>query len=504
MADEPPEHPTSKRRNQHLPCPPEHIIRGPIQVYYSMGHTDKAIAEFSRKHYNTGEYGMSDTTVKRLRKKWGLMKTRTQRHTLESIHPYLIEIKKTYPNRGATKLTQALRLTHNVWVPREVVSEWLRQNEPDAVEARKRRKFKRHRFWSAGLNDFWTFDQHDKWGARYGLYLHLGLEPTAGENKWLKIWWNNSNPRLIASYYFEAVRAAGAIPLVTQSDAGTENFGIANAHTTIRHFLDPTLADTLQHRWMGKLMNIKPEISWSILNRDWKPGFEAILDQGVEHGWYDPNNALESLVFRYLAIPWLQAELDGWREQFNMTPRRTQRNKSLPQGIPYIISRHPEKYNVHDFKIEVPMHVIDNVEAEWAPPDHPIFQLVPLLFRERIDGHLQDLGNPAISADSFWIVYLSVLGRFVSPDDGHILDRTIQTAISQHVISERQAISEPIAIIPGLRQLRQGDRLVGNQLLQPPRTVEVQPVFDDEGDMVGYAEFTDEEEGLDEDEPGML
>ena len=58
-----------------------------------------------------------------------------------------------------------------------------------------------------------------------------------------------------------------------------------------------------------------------------------------------------SLVFRYLAIPWLQAELDQWREQFNMTPRRTQRNKSLPQGIPYIIAGNPEKYNVHDFKV---------------------------------------------------------------------------------------------------------------------------------------------------------
>ena len=84
-----------------------------------------------------------------------------------------------------------------------------------------------------------------------------------------------------------------AIPLVTQSDAGTENFGIANTHTSIRHRLDPSLEDTLQHRWMGKLMNIKPEVAWSNLNRDWKPGFEVILDEGIFQGWYDPVNALE-------------------------------------------------------------------------------------------------------------------------------------------------------------------------------------------------------------------
>ncbi|KAJ3014139.1 hypothetical protein NUW54_g1383 [Trametes sanguinea] len=82
----------------------------------------------------------------------------------------------------------------------------------------------------------------------------------AGEIKWLNIWWNNSNPRLITSYYLQAVRRLGAIPLVTQSDPGMENYGITNAHTYMRHVLDSTLSDTLQHRWMRKHMNIKPEI----------------------------------------------------------------------------------------------------------------------------------------------------------------------------------------------------------------------------------------------------
>ena len=171
---------------------------------------------------------LSNTTVKRLRNKWDLTKARKQAHTLESIHDPLVQIKKTYPNCGAVKLGQMLRLLHGVFASRytsprsqgrtpkcndnpcrKLIGQWLREYEPEAVAARRRRKFKRHRFWAAGLNDFWTFDQHDKWGGRYGLFLHVGLEPTAGEIKWLRIWWNNSNPRLIASYYFAAVREAG-------------------------------------------------------------------------------------------------------------------------------------------------------------------------------------------------------------------------------------------------------------------------------------------------------
>jgi hypothetical protein len=80
---------------------------------------------------------------------------------------------------------------------------------------------------------------------------------------------------------------------VTQSDPGTENFGIANCHTTIRHRLDPSLANTLQHRFMRDKSNIKPEIMWSVLRRTWSDGFETVLQYGLLHGIYDPSNTIE-------------------------------------------------------------------------------------------------------------------------------------------------------------------------------------------------------------------
>jgi hypothetical protein len=81
--------------------------------------------------------------------------------------------------------------------------------------------------------------------------------------------------------------------LVTQSDPGSENFGIANGHTMLRHYHDPSLVGTLQHRWMRHKSNVKPEIGWSQLRRRFTPGFEDILDLGVENGWYDPDDYLE-------------------------------------------------------------------------------------------------------------------------------------------------------------------------------------------------------------------
>jgi hypothetical protein len=56
-----------------------------------------------------------------------------------------------------------------------------------------------------------------------------------------------------------------AMPLVTQSDPGSENNGIANGHTLLHHMQDPALARTLQHKFKGQHRNIKPEIFWSQL-----------------------------------------------------------------------------------------------------------------------------------------------------------------------------------------------------------------------------------------------
>lgn len=86
--------------------------------------------------------------------------------------------------------------------------------------------------------------------------------------------------------------------MVMQSDPGTENYGIANAHTMLRQSHDPTLQGMLQHHWMQMKKNVMPEITWSQLRRYFTPGFESILDWGVDEGWYDSTNTLQVWVFR--------------------------------------------------------------------------------------------------------------------------------------------------------------------------------------------------------------
>jgi len=84
------------------------------------------------------------------------------------------------------------------------------------------------------------------------------------------------------------------MPLITQSDPGSENYGVANAQTLLRQWHDPSLVGTIQHRWMRQKKNVKPEVTWSQLRRRFTPGFEDLIQIGVSNNIYDTNRPLDT------------------------------------------------------------------------------------------------------------------------------------------------------------------------------------------------------------------
>ncbi|KAH9929040.1 uncharacterized protein BXZ73DRAFT_48276 [Epithele typhae] len=510
----------SRRSNQHKPMPPDHILKTLITKYYNLGFNDKKIHDYLVKEIDVEKYGVPGYTIARRRKEWELLSVRKQGHTMESIHENVQALKQRFPGMGAQSLKDSLRVWEGLQVPRTLLRDYLKTTEPEAVAARRYRgKFKRYRFWCVGVNDFWSFDQHDKWGPRFGLWLHVCIEPMSGKILWLKIWWTNSNPRLIASYYLEAARALKGVPLVTQSDPGSENYGIAHAHTFIRHRLDPSLEGTLQHRWMRNKMNIKPEIAWSQLRSNWAPGFEALLQSGVDQGLYDPSDSLQSLVFRWLVIPWLQRELDLYRFRTNSTQRRAKKTKVLPRGIPDLIFENPTMFSTCDFKVGVPAELFDEAERNWAPRDHVVFQLVPPGFQLHVSRIYSALGEPDVSYQTFWVVYRDILTGFYTLADhtAHEYQMLLQD-ISESTQAEKEAAEERLQKPEGLHPVAQGAPVIG----QLPHGVRQIPLAELQGDISGdtgiedggavgmehddehYFVFSSDEEELDENDPGMF
>ncbi|KAK7453248.1 hypothetical protein VKT23_011924 [Stygiomarasmius scandens] len=321
----------------------------------------------------------------------------------------MAELRKLYPKAGLRDMTDLFWRETEIRIPRSLVDAYFKEYEPHLIRERRARRFKQKIFWSAGLFDVVSVDQHDKWRDKYGLCLHLGVECTAGQLLWLKIWWTNRNPRLITSYYLEWVEEVGYTCLVTQSDPGSENYGLANAHTALRHWHDPNLEGTLSHRWMRARKNIKGEIEWRQFRRRFSPGWENLLDEGLKHKWYDPKIPRENYIFRWVFIPMLQSKLDAYRQRFNRFPKRRDRNKILPQGRPDDIVERPQDFQVLDFRVKVEPEAIQQVRAEYIPATENVFQLVPAPVAEVIEAAYNQIEQPEITSENCWTVYLAIL-----------------------------------------------------------------------------------------------
>ncbi|KAH8991701.1 hypothetical protein EDB92DRAFT_1935041 [Lactarius akahatsu] len=237
-------------------------------------------------------------------------------------------------------------------------------------------------FIAIGPNEMWSLDQHNKF-KRYGLFFHIGLDPFPGVIHWCKVWWTVRNLKLIARFYFDTAQSIGSIPLITQSDPGTENVNVAYAQTALRHQMEPSLDGSIQHRWFRKHGNIKPEIHWSVFQRDWAVGFQQLLNEGVESGYYDIGNPLE----------WHQ-EVDTW--------------KVLPNGIPMIILQKPHKWKATDYKVSISPEVFDKMEKKYAPPDDPVFKLVPHAFAVHANAVWMAMGSPQPQFNNAWEIYLHI------------------------------------------------------------------------------------------------
>jgi hypothetical protein len=143
------------------------------------------------------------------------------------------------------------------------------------------------------------------------------------------------------------------------------------------------------------------------------------------------------MVFRWIFIPWLQKELDAYRDRLNNTAKRADRNKVLPHGVPNHIFEASTEYGALDFKagiispftiqkshiVSCQIHIdpaaIPTVRNLYAPPDHPVFELVPPTFDNLARQFYLAMGQPTVSRTNVWDIYLAMLHEFHRLDEAH-------------------------------------------------------------------------------------
>ncbi|KAF7326235.1 hypothetical protein MKEN_00476200 [Mycena kentingensis (nom. inval.)] len=430
--------------------PPQEWLHNKIAEYWDMGKTDIAMCKLiqadiaSEEEFAGKGYTMSG--ISRTRKNLQLLGPRQAKAAgLHDQIPVILEGIRSgaFPVMGARDMVSFLRQEHNIKISEKNLLLLFHELEPERVVRRKGARFKRSRCYSAGVLEILSFDQHDKW-KRFGLWLHLGVDPYTGYLHWNKIWWTNRNTALVTSYYLDAVRKVKAIPLFTFSDTGRENNGIAKCHSTMRQRLDPSLRGTIQHRWFYEKMNIQSEICWGRFRRGFAVGFENLLDQGelYEIVTFEKLDAVESLLFRWLFIPYLQKELDKWTARQNNTMRRAHKHRVLPHGIPTEIHNNPERWDGLNFGVKVPETLLDEMQELWSPSDNPVFDLTPDSFATCARRFYEELGSPVIEYHSIWGIFIQMRARFERDVDEEELQ-----LISSAFRSQEEVFAQDVELI---------------------------------------------------------
>jgi hypothetical protein len=225
---------------------PNHVLRPLVKKYYGYGYGDKKILrqitrdiqleenQWTLSYVQVIQYALDyqltscrTKTIQRRRREWDMPSVKQQAHTLQSIAPMVERIRAHSANwLGAKSLWDHLRddsiLVSRFVQPypqlrallrpgrRKLLQEYQAQVDVVGNCQRRMRRLKRSALWTAGLHEVWTVDQHDKW-LRFGLFLHVGMESLSNSVLWLRVWWTNKNPRLIARYYLEvAAKLQGA------------------------------------------------------------------------------------------------------------------------------------------------------------------------------------------------------------------------------------------------------------------------------------------------------
>ncbi|QRV83586.1 hypothetical protein RhiJN_11602 [Ceratobasidium sp. AG-Ba] len=382
-------------------------LKHAIEEYFFCGYTDKDItAHLLEKHIDKSKYSLSVQSFVKIRKSLGLESTRGQGHTIESANAVISAARARHPSAGINELRNIVRTESggSTRIPRSVVEAWAHQNEPRAVEARKGRIVVKKPFLCSGVNEIWSINQHDKFQV-WGLWLHVCVDAYSGYVVWLRVWWTNSNPRLICSYYLDAVESSSppAVPLLTQSDAGSENYHVADAQTTLRQMTDPSLQGSRQHGVSQKHGNIKSEQFWSGMSERASSGLKQFLQLGIEDESYDST------------VPLLVA-------------RRANVKSILPHDAPIRIYEQPEKYGGKDYKarVQVSSRAVTLVRQMYADPSDSVFQLLHPGFQDHAEKFYAEARGEPLTRENGWYYYHKIVEGFRHLELGRVLQEEIQ------------------------------------------------------------------------------
>lgn len=178
-------------------------------------------------------------------------------------------------------------LERGIRVRKEDVRILLSQLDPVNSQARQRRRLRRRQYFSQGPNFIWHVDSYDKLKP-YGICINGCIDGYSRRIIWLKAAYTNSDPKVIGSYFVEAIEQAGGYPRLLRTDMGTENALVRDIQQYLRRNDEDDRAGERSYITGASTANQRIESWWGQMRKEgiehWIQQLGQLKDEGLFSG----------------------------------------------------------------------------------------------------------------------------------------------------------------------------------------------------------------------------
>ena len=176
-------------------------------------------------------------------------------------------------------------IQNNLRVPRDTVYEIMKILDPEGIAARKRHRLRRRQYKSKGPNFVWHIDSYDKLKP-YGIAINGCIDGFSRNIVWLEASTTNSDPKVVAYYYIQAVKRKAGCPRRIRSDMGTENTYIEQMQIFLRRNHQDEMSGPKSFLYGKSTHNQRIEWFWGCLRKKvgqfWMDLFQGLSNDTVD------------------------------------------------------------------------------------------------------------------------------------------------------------------------------------------------------------------------------
>ena len=326
-----------------------------IKDYFHLGYSYQEIVDVLETRHN---FAISIRHLKRILKDLNLYR---RRHHV-GVNVTIINITREVGNSGSSfgyrLMHQKLR-SKGINVHRETVRLCILQLDPDGVQQRTNRRFRRRVYISAGPNFLWHIDGYDK------------LKPFDGFSRkilWLFVSKTNNDPKVISSYFVKCIETLNFVPRCIRADRRTENVIVCGAQRFLRRNCNDDFSGKRSFLYGPSTRNQRIESWWSIFRKTrmnwWINFFKDLCDLNL----YDPSIEVQVECMRFCFISLLQTELDEMLSLWNSHRIRNVRNAECPPGKPDVLFHTARTQGVPNYSFPFSIEDLNLVKEHTTQP----------------------------------------------------------------------------------------------------------------------------------------